>query len=610
VAVANAMNWDHNLYAIDLADGKVRWRQRLGDYFAFGPQAPAKGFAVQGFDFRSAEGYHLYLAGSDGKPERRFALYGLPTRLPHRFVPGLLRDRANQFAVADDGAWVAAAGDLGLAVWARDGQLLWSQDWWKTERRSLFLAAAGRGTLLAVEGMKATAHDARSGRKLWDLALARSGEVLGAVLSGDGRTLALRATTDGGRLFILRDGKLVRAIPTAANDVALTADGSQMAVVTTNVLKLYSVADGLQWSFSGDDNLRFPRFAADDKRLAVTSDLGSVTVLDLGGKTLFQKDLGARAVPAWMADGSLVLGTWMGRVVRLDKDYKELWRTLLRPEATDMRGQILSEDKTPTARIAAWGNAEARPAEIADNLLAKTQALIKFVPSGDWGGRAELMHDPALFYDGKADPPGMPWIAWDKVGFFAETSEFNTLVIDTFRTQLRVTAITLFEDPAHPESWLRDTKLEFWDAAKEKWVVAEQLLSSAAVHTHKLAKPIEAARFRLVMPRGLCGNLRLGEIVLSGEEIGSSHPDVAARKPVAVLFDDGEDLTGYLVQPHLGLSFQLEGAYSGGRFLALKACAQPAHDFGPVWAGVGCRARDSAEGLQGVACRLGKCRAN
>jgi hypothetical protein len=280
-----------------------------------------------------------------------------------------------------------------------------------------------------------------------------------------------------------------------------------------------------------------------------------------------------------MADGSLVLGTWEGRIMRLDKDYKEKWQTLLRPAAADRRGKILAEDKTPTSRMSGWGNAEPQAADPKENLLTKTQAMIKFVPMSGWGGWAELVNDPALLYDGKADPPEKPWIAWDKVGFFAETSEFNYLLIDTLRTQLRVTSITLYEDPAHPESWLRDVRLDWWDAAKELWVTADQLLSNAAAHTHKLAKPIEAARFRLVMPRGLCGNLRLGEVVLSGEVLGSSHPDVAAKRPVAVLFDDGEDLAGHLVNPGLGLSFALEGAYSGGRYLALKADAKVGSAF-------------------------------
>ncbi len=606
--VANAMNWDHNLYAVRASDGEVRWRQRAGGYFAFSPQAAGSGFAVQGFDFDAAEGYHLYLGDRRGNLERRFALYGLPKRLPHRFVPGILRDRINSFAVPEDGSWVASAGDLGLAVWARDGKLLWSQDWWKTERHTARLAALGKDALLAVEGMKATAYAVSlatgtlkqelergtpankgetrvprpssdlgvRGKALWSVELARAGEVTDIRLSGDGKTLALLATTEGGRVFVLREGKLAAALPTAANDACLSSDGSRIAVVKTNQLKLYSVVGGLQWIFSGDDNLRFPRFSPDDQRLVTTSDIGSVFVLDSNGKQLFEKDMGARAVPAWLPRGDLVLATWMGTVCRLDSRYREVWRTLLRPARSDQSGRGL-----PTARIASWGNAEPTPAPITPNLLAQTKAFIRFVPTSGWGGWAELMHDPALFYDGKPDPPPTPWIAWDKVGFFAETSEFNTLLIDTFRTQVRLTGITLFEDPKTPESWLRDAAIEWWDAAKEQWMPGADLLSDAAVHTHKFARPFEAARFRLVMPKGLCGNLCLGEIVFHGEALGNSHPDVIAKRPVAVLFDDGEDLARSLVQPQQGCSFKLEGAYSGGRFISLDRAVSVFPTYAP-----------------------------
>jgi hypothetical protein len=63
----------------------------------------------------------------------------------------------------------------------------------------------------------------------------------------------------------------------------------------------------------------------------------------------------------------------------------------------------------------------------------------------------------------------------------------------------------------------------------------------------------------------LCGNLRLGEIVLHGEKLGCSHPDVAAKRPVAVLFDEGDDLKGYLHWAKI----EHKGAYSGNRCLTV-----------------------------------------
>ena len=400
LAVMNTMNWDHNLYALDVETGQTRWRQRVGQYFAFEPFALKNGFAVQGFDFRSASGYHLYLVGNDGKLERRFALYGLPGRLPHRFVPAILRDRINHFAAPQDESWVATAGDLGLAVWSRDGKLLWSQDWWKQTLQpsgpppargatGAVLAAPDAKTLLVVgrsagspgdpagrptvAGLKAQGFAAKDGTQLWETTLANTGEVTKAIVSGDGKTAALLATTEGGKVFILRGGKIERALPTPCSDAALSADGSLIAVAGGNQLKLYSLADGLQWTFNGDDRVRFPRFAPPhptlspggrgqgEGRVVATTDIGSAYVLDMSGTVLWEKDLGARAVPAWLPGGDLVLGTCEGKVWRLGADYAERWRTHLAPAEPDMRDKLLAADGAPTTGINSWTNSEPAP---------------------------------------------------------------------------------------------------------------------------------------------------------------------------------------------------------------------------------------------------------
>lgn len=566
LALLNTMNWDHNLYALDTRTGEIRWRQRVGHYFAFGPQALRQGFAVQGFDLNSAEGYHLYLADADGALERRFALYGLPKRQPHRFVPGILNDRINNFAVPEDGSWVASAGDLGLAVWDRKGSLLWSEDWWKAERHTARLAALDDRTLLVLEGMKARAFDAATGNGLWQLRLAATGEVLDVLRGQDGKTVAILTTTDGGRVFVLRDGKVAGALPAVgASAVALSPDGSRIAVIGGNQLRKLDVAGGLQWSLPAEDALHYPRFSADGKRIAVSSELGMVYVLDEAGKVLLERDLGALAVPAWLPDGSLLLATWMGTVCRLDRELRDGWRARLAPTAVDVREKLLAADSTPTARVERWGNAEPTPEPLMPNLLDEKNVVIKFCQPDS--PHVQLVRAPGPLVDGKgASPPG-PWLDWHAIGWLAEGTHTTWLEIDTYRTRLRVTAVSLAEDPAHPESWLRDAQLDSWDAVKELWVPVQPLLSNAAVHTHKLARPVEASRFRIVMPRWLVGNLRLAQVVLHGEKIGPAHPDVIARRPVAVLFDEADELKECLV----GVQFRFEGAYSGGRCLSVPA---------------------------------------
>jgi outer membrane protein assembly factor BamB len=577
LAVLNTMNWDHNLYALDVNTGELKWRRRVGQYFAFDPRPLEHGVAVQGFDFESAEGYHLYLVGANGEPERRFSLYGLPRRQIQRFVPGILVQDINHFAVPPSGAWVATAGDLGMAVWARDGKLLWSREWWKTDRHTAVLAALGGETLLAVEGMTATAFEATTGKELWKLPLAQSGEVRRIVASADGNTAALLTTAEGGRVFVLREGKLVAALPTGGNDLALSPDGSRVAVTQANHLKLYSARGGLLWTLPADDTLLAPRFAPDGQRIAAGSAPGTAYVVGTDGTLLLERDMGALPVPAWLPGGDLLLATWMGTACRLDAKYAEKWRVRLQPSEADMRGKLLARNAVPTTRISSWGNADPKPRPLSENLLTPRTTYIKFVAPGM--PYVQFVHPAGSLVDGKGQPPASPWLPWGDVGLASELSPVNSILLDTFRTQLRVTAVTLAEDPQHPESWLRDAAFEYWDAAAEKWVPVQQLLSDAPVHTHTFAKPVEAARFRIVLPRGMCGNLRLAEIALHGEKLGPSHPDVIAKRPVAVLFDENEDLKAALVANQL--KFRFEGAYSGGRCLELNKDAEAYPPFLP-----------------------------
>jgi outer membrane protein assembly factor BamB len=585
LAVASTMNWDHNLYAVDVETGELRWRQRAGHYFAFAPQAISSGLAVQGYDLKSAEGYHLYLVDGDGRLDRRFALYGLPKRLPHRFLPGIyLTDHINNFAVPQDGSWVASAGDLGLAVWSRDGKLLWSQDWWQTDRHVATLAALDADTLLAVQGMTVTAYTARTGELRWQLCLALSGEAARVIVSPDGKTCAVQAR-QGGRVFIVREGKVVTTIYGGAsarnvfhmsatggfevNGLAFSPDGSLIAVTAGNLLKLYSVAEGLRWILPADDVLHTPCFSADGTRLAAGSELCTLYVVSREGNVLLERDLGALPVPAWLPGGDLLVGTWMGTLCRLDAKYAQRWRTRLGPSSSDMRGKLVTDAVIPTTRVAFRGNAEEKPLPLTPNLLNPKNAFIKlgWEQNGQVQNSVLFTQDSGALIDGKPNAPATPWISWQQMHWYAEGNPFTYLWIDTYRTQLRVTGITLVEDPDHPESWLRDAAFEYWDVARERWVFVQALLSDAAVHTHRFAKPVEAASFRIVLPKMLCGNLRLGEVVLHGENLGPSHPDAIAKRPVAVLFDEGNDLNGYLQRATIAL----KGAYAGERCLTVGA---------------------------------------
>jgi len=581
-ALLNAMNWDENLYALDVRSGKVAWRGRVGHHFAYGPQAVAGGYAVQGFDLHTAEGYHLYLLDRAGKATRRFALYGLPKRATSWANASTLTDNIDNFAAAPDRSWVAAAGDLGLAVWDANGKLRWSQDWWKTTRKRVVLLAQDNDTLITLDGMTATAWQASNGKARWQLTLDTTGTLQGGEVSADRHTLALRSSTKNGRVYLLRAGKVINTLATPADALALSPDGTHLAVTTGKELKWYAVDGGLEWTFTGDDTLRNPRIAPDGKRVVCGSELGILYVLDGAGAVLLSGDMNALPVAAWLPGGDLLVASWMGTVIRLDGKYEPRWQVHLQPLTLDSRPRLLADDPTPTVRMANWGNAETAPDPLTPNLLKDTRALIKVTMSDreqEWQQKVDLL------CDGKPEAPKDPWLKWTTINYIdSGWSGSLMLNVDTFHTQLRVTGITVAEDPAHPESWLRDMRLQYWDAAKSLWVDGPYLLSNTAVHTHHFATPIEAARFRFVSTGGgvwPAGNLRLGELVFHGELLGASHPDVVAKHAQAVLFDEQEDDLTTLKRPNVPFIFKYDDAYRGGKSLALTKEGTAGPDWNP-----------------------------
>jgi len=567
-ALFNAFNWGQNLYSLDLATGKPAWSGTIGDHFAFSPVAFGNGFAAQGFDLATGEGYHLYVMDAEGRTQRRFALPGLPARMVSWCFTANLNDHIANFAVAPDSSWVAAAGNLALAAWKPDGTLLWSQDWSREKRQSPCLLAADAQTLLTAQGMQLCALDPRTGKSKWALTLDRAGEIQGLGASADGKTLAVRASTQGGRVFVVRDGKILATIPTGADAVVLAPDGTWLAATTERSLKVYTAVGSPLWSFAADSLLRFPRAAADGKRLAVSSELGTLYVLDIpNGRLLHQTDLGAIATTAWLPDGDLLAATWMGTVVRFEGDMHEKWLVHLADIPSNPQPSTLNPQLS-TARITSWSNAERTPWPLTPNLFDATNVSVEA-----YAGTSGMAVNKDHLFDGNPTPPEQPRLGWHDAEMINSgwRGDFS-LVFDTTRTQLRVNAITLVEDPAHPESWIRDARLEYWDVTKGQWVFAQYLTSDVAVHTHQLVKPIEARKFRLAKPDGAgwgTGNLWLAEVVFHGDRLGCSQPDALANRPVAVLFDEKTD--DYME----GADWRTgPEAFSGAQYLAVPADRQ------------------------------------
>jgi len=511
-ALVSSSDWGRNLWAVDLATGKPRWTGGVGDHFAYAAKAVPGGFFAQGYELGSGEGYHLYRLDGAGLVERRFVIPGIPARDDVRI---------NNWAVSPDGKWVAGAGNLALAVWSADGGLLWSQDWSANSRMVPRLLALGSDRLVVAKGMAVSALDAATGREIWAVTPDSDGEVLGLDAGADGKTVMVRASTRGGRVYIVRDGKITGTLATAAHAAVAPADGSWAAVAVDRELKCYRADGGMAWTFRADDALTVPRLSPDGRRLAVGSLMGTLYVVDVESTDVRSLDMAAVPVPDWTPDGDLVAATWMGTLARFDAGMREKWRVNLSGGPDPAAAGPAAAP--PTSRMASWSNAAAAALPLTPNLLATKGVVVQATNGGRGMG---LENDVALLFDGQAAPPSRPWLSWGSVCTIDFWRGPFSLEIES-PARLRVTALTLVEDPAHPESWVRDAKLEHWDPVNSAWVFDQYLTSDAAVHSHALAKPIEAAKFRLTRPDGRgwpVGSLRLGEIVFHGESLPAAKP--------------------------------------------------------------------------------------
>jgi outer membrane protein assembly factor BamB len=136
-------------------------------------------------------------------------------------------------------------------------------------------------------------------------------------------------------VVVLRDGALLHTFPTSAQDLDVSSDGQWFVVASGHQIKLYSTDGGLVWIYHTDSQAVSPRFSPDGSRLCIATALGTIDILDIRGKLLWERDMTAKVVPAWLEDGKLLMGSSNGWVTLLDAGYRQIWSTRLVPTPED-----------------------------------------------------------------------------------------------------------------------------------------------------------------------------------------------------------------------------------------------------------------------------------
>jgi len=350
------------------------------------------------------------------------------------------------------------------------------------------------------------------------------------------------------------------------NAFDFSSDGTMIGVVTNDTLNLYSLENGLIWSFAGDGRLLDPKFDRTSKRVSVSSEFGSLYVLTVDGEKVLDRDNKSASVTGWAPNGDLIVADWNGRISRMDSNYKTIWLTNL--VANDEGKMIVGKDaKTvPTYKIDDWTNAEEEVYNERENVAARMEITLKTTVNN-----AGFVHNSRLLTDGDITPLEEPWIRWQVINWFAETSPINYIEFNSRVESMNVSAITIYEDPSFPSSWFRDARFDYWDNEKQIWVKLTDIYANKAIHSHKF-EPIVANKFRILLPWGVVGNLRMSEIILHGESAGIAHSEVRIGKATATMYDENNpDLKESMENGHNPGFRTMSGpdAYSGANYLLL-----------------------------------------
>ena len=553
----------NNVLALDAATGANRWQGQVGEHIATAPTAAEDGFTVMGVDLSHAEVNYRWLLDVAGRSQTRIAGFGIPQQACNWAFPTYFENRPARIVSPASGAWSVTGGDLGLACLDDRGRARWQRLPKSGQPPAIPWAVSPRGVLVTEQDMLAfLAHD--DGHALWTVTPLPGVPLSAAALGADGKVAVTWTVESGGSLAVVRgadrNGVLAETWPIAIERLDLAPDGALAAIANGPRLTLLDLARGPRWGRTfGEANLLRPCWSPDGRRVACGDELGGLYVIDGGGRDVACTNLGSAPATAWLPGGDLAWATWLGEAGRMAADGTLRWRQRLTP------GSVQPLVATATHRVES-GNALAQPLPLTPNLIDTKNWMIsaRFEPRANG---PSWLNPIDILADGDGAAPAKPWLDIVTIGN-VESGWVNqlTLGFDAWRRRIRLDAVTIVEDPAHPDSWLRNARLQWWDDENQRWADGPVLRSDQAVHSHRMPTPLESRAFRLIGPGG-CGRWpaaapRFGELVFHGVDLGSSHRDVAAGRPLAVLFDERDT-----DHPGIGEVVAFDKPYSGTRYL-------------------------------------------
>ena len=213
-------------------------------------------------------------------------------------------------------------------------------------------------------------------------------------------------------------------------------------------------------------------FAPDGQSLCVADDAGHVTFLDARGLEVWRSDPGCRCALASHGDRLYAAGR-DGRLRAFGLDGRLRWTLDCTPamnvprpmrlaaESLEPTGPNLHQARRPPTTSAAVPDGP--------NLLKTGQATLSVGGVLGWMSAGKTQIKPEQLTDGRRE--GSAWIGLGEL-FWDLTTGRQVWAEIAFKAPTNVKALTVYEDPAHPEAWPTDGLVQVWDEPSLSWKTA------------------------------------------------------------------------------------------------------------------------------------------
>ncbi len=431
---------------------------------------------------------------------------------------GDIGGQRRQFAVNDEANLVIAPGSYGYTCWRRDSpnanwRDVWTRDAWKDFRewnwpidpvderlpqfdaviphRADFALILGAET--AENGWITSEHP--HGARLSAVGLADGKERWGFDVPIPGKLLlpTLRTSPDGSRVllvvqvgsfgqpsyqcFSVAEGRSLGhwSCPGASRAVALSDKSGLIAqAYEGRILEIRRPDGTMLMSRIWPDQPIGLAFAPDGQGIFVADDAGHLTSILASGGEAWRVAIGCRATLATRGDRLYVAG-YDGRVRAYGLDGRPLWTLDTTPALNVPRPMDLAARSTepdgPTFHEARRPPTSTAKVPDGPNLLKTGDATLTVGGTKSWMSSGEVLVTPAQLTDGKRK--SIPWLSLNEL-FWAARAGRQVWAEISFKSPTSVKALTILEDPEHPESWPTDSLVQVWDEPSQSWKTAER----------------------------------------------------------------------------------------------------------------------------------------